>query len=80
MILNLNRGKGFEFNVNIAFEECINLKKFIFHDVNPFYYELVGVISHLKTTNENKNYISFCKNSNNCKWYKYIDENVTESN
>ena len=24
-------------------------------------------------------FIAFCKNSNNCEWYKYDDQNVTKS-
>ena len=78
--MNLNRGKGLEFNVNIVFDEFVNLKKYIFHDASPFYYELVGVISHLGTSDMGGHFIAFCKNSDNCKWYRYNDQMVTEAN
>ena len=45
LIINLNRGHGMEFNVNIVFEEYLNLRKYVYSPVSPYYYELTGVIT-----------------------------------
>ena len=79
LIINLNRGKGIEFNINIIFEEFLNIKKHIIFRDSPYYYELIGVISHFGSNDMGGHFIAFCKNSNNCEWYKYNDQNVTKS-
>ena len=80
LIINLNRGKGLQYNVGIHFEEFINLKKYIFYNrIKPYYYELVGVISHLGSNDMGGHFIAYCKNSYDCKWYKYNDSIVTKS-
>ena len=79
LIINLNRGKGIEYNVNIVFEEYLNLRKYILANDSPFYYELIGVICHFGSNDMGGHFIAYCKNSNNCEWYKYNDQNVTKS-
>ena len=78
LIINLNRGKGLEFNVNIIYEEYLNLKKYIYFENSPNYYELIGVICHLGSNDEGGHFIAYCKNSENCEWYKYNDQFVTK--
>ena len=78
LIINLNRGKGIEFSVNIIYEEYLNLRKFILHENSPYYYELIGVICHLGSNDEGGHFIAYCKNSENCEWYKYNDQFVTK--
>ena len=80
LIINLNRGKGLEFNVNVSFEEYLDIKQFICSYDSPYYYELKGVISHFGTNDDGGHFIAYCKNSNNCRWYKYNDEIVEECN
>ena len=80
LIINLNRGKGLEFNVSVTFEEYLDIKQFICSYDSPNYYELKGVISHFGSNDDGGHFIAYCKNSNNCKWYKYNDEIVEESN
>ena len=77
LIINLNRGKGLEFNVNIVFEEYLNLKKYVYSPVSPNYYELTGVITHYGDNDSGGHFIAYCKNCNNCEWYKYNDQFVT---
>jgi len=77
LIINLNRGRGLEFNVNIEFKEFLDLRNYIFSNKSPFYYELVGVICHLGSNDMGGHFIAFCKNSNNNNWYKYNDGMVT---
>ena len=74
LIINLDRSNCK--NVNFIFEEYLNLKKFLFYDSSPYYYELIGVIG-CANSNEGS-FIAYCKNNNNCKLYKYNDEIVNE--
>ena len=76
LIINLNRGRGIEFNVKIKFEEYMDLRNFIFNPASPYYYELKGVISHFGSNDEGGHFIAFCKNNDNCYWYKFNDEIV----
>ena len=78
LIINLNRGKGIEFNVNIDFDEYLNVRKYVYANDSFYFYELVGVICHLGTNDMGGHFIAYCKNSNNCEWYKYNDSIVTK--
>ena len=73
LIINLNRGKGLQFNVNIDLEEYINLRKYIFYNESPYMYELVAVICHFGTSSMEGHFIAYCKNSNDYLWYKFND-------
>ena len=79
LIINLNRGKGLQFDVKIIFEEYLNLAKYIMDKNSPFYYELTGIICHYGTNDMGGHFIAFCKNNNNGEWYKYNDQFVTKS-
>ena len=78
LIINLNRGKGLEFNIGVTFEEYLDIKQFVCSYDSPNFYELKGVISHFGSNDDGGHFIAYCKNSNNCKWYKYNDEIVEE--
>ena len=78
LIMNLNRGKGLQFNVNIQLKEIIDLRNYIFYSESPYKYELVGVICHYGTNDMGGHFIAYCKNSNNSQWYKYNDAIVTK--
>ena len=80
LIINLNRGRGLMYDVKLQFLEYLEIKKYIFYSASPHYYELVGVVSHLGSSDMSGHFIAFCKNSENCKWYKFNDAIVTESN
>ena len=80
LIINLNRGKGLQYNVGIQFKEILELKDYIFiNQSSPHCYELVGVISQLGTSDMGGHFIAFCKNSCDCQWYKYNDTQVNLS-
>ena len=74
---------NFEYKENmikVIYEEFLILKKYLRINNNsnsPFYYELIGAICRVNSNNEN-NYVAFCKNEN-CDWYKYNDNKVTKS-
>jgi ubiquitin carboxyl-terminal hydrolase 8 len=78
LIINLNRGRGLEYNVNIIFDEYLNIREFIFSPESPYYYELTGVICHFGSNDEGGHFIAYCKNSNNCEWYKFNDSYVSK--
>ena len=80
LIINLNRGRGLMYDIKLYFSEYIDIKKYIFYSASPHYYELVGVVSHIGGSDMSGHFIAFCKNSENCKWYKFNDAIVTESN
>ena len=80
LILNLNRGKGLQYKVGIKFGEYLDLKQYLLMpENNPCYYELIGVLSHFGESNMGGHFIAYCKNSYNCKWYKFNDAMVNES-
>jgi len=78
LIINLNRGRGLEYNINIVFDEYLNIREYIFANNSPYYYELTGVICHFGSNDEGGHFIAYCKNSNNCEWYKFNDQFVNK--
>jgi len=80
LIINLNRGRGLMYDVKLNFPEYLELKNYIYYPESPHYYELIGVICHLGTSDMSGHFISFCKNSENAKWYKFNDAIITDSN
>ena len=73
LIINLNRGIGLQFDVGIIFEEYLNLRKYVYFQDSPYYYELTGVVCHFGTNDDGGHFIAFCKNCDNCSWYKFND-------
>ena len=73
LILNFENKEN---RVKLIYEEYLNLKKYIYFNNSPFYYELIGVICNAGSSNE-KNFIAYCKNEK-CEWYKYNDNKVTK--
>ena len=78
LILNLNRGKGIQYKINIVFEEYLNIRNYIFAGDSPYYYELMGVICHYGTNDMGGHFIAYCKNCNDCQWYKFNDGMVNK--
>ena len=79
LVINLNRGKGLMYDIKILFEEFLELKNYVYFEESPHFYELIGVVTHLGSSDMSGHFIAFCKNSENFKWYKYNDAIVTES-
>ena len=78
LIINLNRGHGMEFNVNIVFEEYLNIRKYVYMNESPYYYELTGVICHFGDNDDSGHFIAYCKNCDDCNWYKFNDGIITK--
>ena len=77
IIIILNRGKGFQYNVKINFDEELHLDKFIEYKETGFNYKLIGVISYLGKS-EMRHFIAYCKNPITNTWYKFNDSFVSE--
>jgi len=74
LIINFDRKDNIEGNIKIVPEEYLDLKKYLSNSKSFFFYELKGIICK----DERGNFIAYCKNSDNCEWYKYNDENVSK--
>ena len=79
LIINLNRGRGLQFDVKIDFQEYVDLSNYVYAQDSPNFYELVGVICHIGSNDMGGHFIAYCKNSSQYKWYKYNDSIVSES-
>ena len=79
LVINLNRGKGLQFNIKIDFDEYINIYDFIYFKTTNFRYKLIGVVTHFGPSSDSGHFIAFCKSFVDFKWYKYNDAMVTPS-
>ena len=78
LIITLDYGNNTK--AKLIFEEFLNLTQFVTYiKESPNYYELVGIIVNLEKNQNGNHYISYCKNSNNCLWYKYDNDIVVRS-
>ena len=80
LVINLNRGKGLEFNVKINFSEYLDIKNFIdYKEASPTFYELIGIVTHFGPSSMSGHFIAFCKSFVDNQWYKYNDTQVNHS-
>ena len=79
LVINLNRGKGLQFDVKLTFQEYLNIKNFVYYNNSPNYYELIGIVTHFGPSNMGGHFIAFCKSFVDHNWYKYNDAQVTNS-
>ena len=80
LVINLNRGKGLEFNVKINFDEYLDIKNFIYYkESSPTFYELIGIVTHFGPSSMSGHFIAFCKSFVDNQWYKYNDTQVNHS-
>ena len=80
LVINLNRGKGLEFDVKINFPEYIDIINYVYYkDNSPSFYELVGIVTHFGPSSMGGHFIAFCKSFGNQQWYKYNDAIVDPS-
>jgi ubiquitin C-terminal hydrolase len=78
LIITLDYGNNTK--AKLIYEEYLNLTQFVTYiKGSPYYYELVGIIVNLEKNQNGNHYISYCKNSNNCLWYKYDNDIVVRS-
>ena len=80
LVINLNRGKGLQFNVKIDFEEYLDLIDFVYYkEASPTFYELIGMVTHFGPSSMSGHFIAFCKSFIDGQWYKYNDSQVNLS-
>ena len=78
LIITLNYGN--KSKAKFIYEEYLNLTHYVvYNKESPYYYELVGIIVNLENNQNANHFISYCKNSNNCLWYKYDNDIVVRS-
>jgi len=82
LIIDLNRGKGRQFNVKINLGEYLDINKFLYlkgkKDI-PSFYEIIGIVTNFVPSNMSRHFIAFCKSFVDGKWYKYNDAIVSPS-
>ena len=79
LVINLNRGKGLQFNIKLQFEKYLDLKKFIFNNDSPYYYELIGIVTHFGSSDMSGHFFAYCKSFVDSNWYIYDDSLVNIS-
>ena len=79
LVINLNRGKGLQFDIKLDFDEYIDINEFIYFKNSPCKYQLIGVVTHFGPSGMSGHFIAFCKSFVDNKWYKYNDSLVSPS-
>ena len=70
IIIILNRGKGLQYKVNIAFEsENLNLGKYVEYCHDESIYKLIGLITHYGDSSANGHFMARCKSPIDNEWY-----------
>ena len=76
LIIILNRGQGIQFDVKINFYTDLNLADYIEMQNTGCFYELIGVITHLGSSDMGGHFIAYCKSYHRDDfgiWYRYND-------
>ena len=76
LIIILNRGQGIQFDVKINFYTNLNLADYIELQNTGCFYELIGVITHLGSSDMGGHFIAYCKSYHRDDlgiWYRYND-------
>jgi len=78
LIISLKRKEEFQNNIKLELTEVINLNQYMVNKNNICKYKLIGIVSHLGENNNNRLFISYCKNPIDDIWYKYNDDIVSK--
>ena len=79
LVVILNRGKGLQYDIKLNFGEYLNIRNFIYYKKSPFFYELIGIVTHFGPSSMSGHFIAFCKSFVDQQWYKYNDAQVHPS-
>ena len=74
LIISLNLSKEIQNQINFNLEECLYLSNYVENKINDCIYNLRELVAFNLI---NGQYISYCKNPINQKWYKYDNDLVT---
>ena len=81
LILILNRGKDYIYDVKLNFNETIDITDYVIMKDKPrIIYDLYGVITHHEECGPNAHFIASCKSPIDNKGYRYNDASVTPIN
>ena len=70
IIIILDRGKGFQFNVQCKFTEFLDIRNYVKYNNNTScQYKLIGVVTHI----QHGHFLAFCKSPIDNQWYIYND-------
>ena len=73
IIIILNRRVINNANVKISFNENLQLKNYVEYLNDECIYELIGVVTHYGTSNENGHFMARCLSPFDGMWYLYND-------
>lgn len=78
LLININYSEDKEkLPIKIEYDEIIDITKFVnFSYKCPVKYRINCVCSYLNNSTNNKNYITFCRDRENDKWYKFDNNSV----
>ena len=81
LVVNLNRGKGLQFDIKIDFDDTLDVKNYLMEISNdiPTVYKIFGIVTHFGPSSMSGHFIAFCKSFVDGKWYKCNDSMVTPS-
>ena len=80
LVVILNRGKGNIFKCLVDFPEYLNVGQFVKSNKSNIIYKLIGVVSHLGSSDMSGHFIAFCRHRILKEWYCYNDAQVTRCN
>ena len=80
LVVILNRGKGNIFKCLVDFPEYLNVGQFVKSNKSNIIYKLIGVVSHLGSSDMSGHFIAFCRHRILKEWYCYNDAKVTRCN
>jgi len=73
IIIIINRGKGIEYNINLSFDENINLKNYVEFLSDECMYELFGLVTHYGDSSQSGHFVARCISPLDQMWYLYND-------
>ena len=74
--INLNRGKGLEFDVAFNYPLRIDISDYVNSKNKSTIYDLIGVLVHIGGSDMSGHFFAFCKSNIDHNWYKYNDSIV----
>jgi len=80
LIINIDYDKNKKYHPSgIKFDDIIDITKYVNFDFGKrIRYEIIAICTHLGPPEEYGEYITFCKNKENGKWYSFNDSIINE--
>ncbi len=77
LIISLKREDEFE-STYLEITEELNLNQYVVNNSINNNYKLIGIIYHLRESDNNQSFLACCKNPIDDMWYKYNDDMVSK--